>query len=185
MDINMKKIILVICTLLISISAGCANSSSDKNKLTEIKVTMSSSAINTDSITEMVGFADYVFVGEVLREKDTVYKVSVPDGNGDEKTVKDPYTNYSVKVIENIKGTLEQTNPIIVQKAGGISEDGEYYELREGDLLPQVGNTYIFLVCAQPDGINLSSGANSTISIDERTPTSISTFSIQPVDEAE
>lgn len=65
-----------------------------------------------------------------------------------------PYTNYNVEVVQNIKGQLNQDKSIIIQKCGGINQDKESYVIKEGDYLPEVGNTYIFIIFAQDDGTN-------------------------------
>lgn len=125
-------------------------------------------SINTDNMNELVGDADYVFVGQVVSMDGYVYKypVMVENENGEEMEISSPYTNYTVNVLENIKGELLTDNAIPIQKAGGLAEDESQYVIYEEDELPEVGNTYIFFTYTQPDGSMLVSGTNSNITID-------------------
>lgn len=67
--------------------------------------------------------------------------------------------------MENIKGELETDKPIPVQKAGGISEDGSSIVTFDDDVLPEVGQSYVFLAYAQDDGSLLVSGPNSNTEV--------------------
>ena len=125
-------------------------------------------AINYNDLNQVVGSADYVFVGTVESDEGTVYKnyVTMETENGGTKEVGTPYSNYMVTVIENIKGNLITEKPVPVQKSGGLSEDGTTIYLYEGDELPMVGATYIFFAYAQQDGSLLISGPVSNIDLD-------------------
>ena len=122
-------------------------------------------AINYNDLNQVVGSADYVFVGTVESDEGTVYKnyVTMETENGGTKEVGAPYSNFMVTVIENVKGNLITEKPIPVQKHGGLSEDGTTIYLYEGDELPMVGSTYIFFAYAQQDGSLLISGPVSNI----------------------
>ncbi|UOO38518.1 hypothetical protein IZU99_04505 [Oscillospiraceae bacterium CM] len=123
--------------------------------------------INREDKQITVGDADYVFVGYVDKLVNTIYKypLTIETENGT-KTVTSPYTNYYVTVLKNIKGNLQTNVSIPVQKNGGISEDGSMYIIPENDVLPQVNNTYIFLVYVQEDGTILVTGVNSNVKLD-------------------
>lgn len=75
---------------------------------------------NTNDIREAVGICDYVFVGEVISCDGTQYRniVTMEDDYGNPKEVGSPYTNYTVNVIENIKGELVTEQPILITKQG-------------------------------------------------------------------
>lgn len=105
----------------------------------------------------VVGDVDYVFVGYVNEIKDTEYKFQLNN----------PYTNYSVTILENIKGNLVKNEPITIQKDGGISKDGDYILIFEDDYLPELGKLYIFTVYVQDDGCLLVSGPNSSIVLED------------------
>lgn len=124
--------------------------------------------INVDDQRELAAFADYVFVGEVLKNEGYEYRnpVAMEDGNGNEIMRGSPYTNYTVKVLENIKGNLIMDKGIPIVKEGGLSEDGSCYEMFEDDELPVEKEIYIFYAYAQKDGSLLLSGPNSNIKID-------------------
>ena len=120
-----------------------------------------------DSIQESVGMADYVFAGLVAGCNGTHYEdiVIMEDEDGFFKKVGSPYTNYTVEVFGNIKGSLSTDTPIQIVKADGVAYDGESVSIYENDSLPKVGQAYIFLAYAQPDGSLLVTGPNSNIHI--------------------
>lgn len=163
MKINKKKAIICIITAFVLITAsiiGYQVIKSSDNKKESANNSMKeyvegSYAINVNDLNEVVGDADNVFVGKVESEVDTVYKYGG-----------DPYTNYMVTVIENIKGTLVMGEPIQLQKYGGHTEDGAILILDDGDQMPEEGKSYIFMAYAQIDGSLLASGPNSTLSLD-------------------
>ncbi|EUJ26894.1 hypothetical protein [Listeria cornellensis] len=125
--------------------------------------------LDIDNPKEVVGSADYVFVGKVLEETGTVYRNKVPV-EVDSDTIEyigDAYTQYKIQVISNIKNELVTDNVIDIDKLGGIREDGSAYDVFEDDELPVQGETYIFTAYTQDDGSLLISGANSNIRFDE------------------
>lgn len=136
-------------------------------------------SIDYSNLNAVVGDADYVFLGNVVSEDDTVYKdvATIENEDGTTREVSSPYTNYTIKVMENIKGNLTTDLAIPVQKSGGLSEDGTQYFLYEGDELPIVGENYIFFAYAQPDGSLLISGPISNMSISNEANNDISLFS--------
>lgn len=119
--------------------------------------------IDINNINELVGDADYVFAGKVVSLEGYEYKFPVivenEDGNEIEQSL--PYTNYTVKVLKNIKGDLITDNSIPIQKAGGLSQDGSQYVVYEEDELPEVGSSYIFMAYVQEDGSILATGPKS------------------------
>jgi hypothetical protein len=119
--------------------------------------------IDVNNKKETVGLADYVFVGKVVSNKGTIYKnvVTMEDENGKPKEVGSPYTNYTIEVIDNIKGKLKKNTPLEVQKQGGVTQDNKAIYVFENDSLPEVNKYYIFLAYAQKDGSILISGPNS------------------------
>ena len=113
--------------------------------------------IDVDNQRELVGSADYVFVGEVLKNEGCDSK---------EDTGTSSCTNYKVQVLENIKGNLITDKSIPIVKDGGLSEDGSCYVLYKKDELPVEKERYIFYAFAQEDGSLFLSGPNSNIKID-------------------
>lgn len=96
----------------------------------------------------------------------TEYKdpVTVETADGS-KEVSDPYTNYRVSVVENIKGELKTDSAIPLQKQGGVSQDNKSVVLFEEDVLPAQGETFVFLAYVQPNGDLLVSGPNSSVPV--------------------
>ncbi|WP_081327507.1 MULTISPECIES: hypothetical protein [Paenibacillus] len=172
MIINIKKnfIFLSLFAIISMLASGCSNSNADKNitKAGEVPTSYlhASFDINVDNPKEVVGFADYVFVGFVEEMTGTDYKFPVTKETEDgPKELKSPYTNYSIKVLDNIKGNLKKDVSIPLQKSGGLSEDKSTYLLYEDDFLPQKGKAYVFTAATQPDGSLLVSGPNSNIEV--------------------
>ena len=155
----MKSKILFVCVGIVLSLAGCGS------KEIEIAEAMGCYTIDVYSYEELAGDADYVMIGKVVEELGVKYEfpVMTEDKDGTPKEVSMPYTEYSVKVIENLKGELSQEEPIIISKDGGITKDGKFCELHECDVLPIEGNEYGFYIYAQKDGSNLASGPNLQI----------------------
>ena len=105
---------------------------------------------------KVVGFHDYVFVGEVEKVVGTGYSdVDFSDGL---KMFSQPYTQYEVRVIENLKGELKTDRDIPLTKHDGAYLFGKRVSMMEGDNLPDVGECYIFICSADEDGeLNIGS----------------------------
>lgn len=118
---------------------------------------------------ERVGSADYVFVGTVTEDTGVVYENHVPieQEDGSTKYIGDAYSNYKIKVVSNLKNELVTYQEIPIKKQGGIREDGSAIDIFEDDVLPEVGETYIFIAYAQEDGSLRVAGPNSTIPFSE------------------
>ena len=122
----------------------------------EIPVSLlhASYAIDVNNMKAVVGFSDYVFVADVKALEKTEYNGALP------------YSVYTLRVRENIKGELVTDKDISVRKAGGISSDGKAYFVYDDDILPEIGGRYIFIASGQPEGVLIVCGANSTFSVD-------------------
>jgi len=107
------------------------------------------SVINEENIHEVIGLADYVFIAQVVKK-----------GNSYEEFTAYPITDYDLKVLKNLKGKLKKNESIDVIKDGGISADGKYLILNEGDFLPEEGECYLFMGAAQEDGRLLITSQN-------------------------
>lgn len=172
MTTKQKSIALVLSFALLVIlftgfSKSEANVSTKKSADLPINYLHATFSINVDDLKAVVGDADYVFVGYVDQLLGTEYKnpVTLDTENGT-KTVSSPYTNYSITVLDNIKGELQKEVSNPVQKSGGLSEDGASVILYENDSLPEANKTYIFLAYAQPDGSLLVSGPKSNVPVE-------------------
>lgn len=159
----MKSKVLLICMGIVLSLAGCGS------KEIEIAEAMGCYTIDVYSYEALAGDADYVMIGKVVEELGVKYEFPVMTENedGTQKEVSMPYTEYSVEVIENLKGELSQEEPITITKDGGMTEDGKFCELYERDTLPVKGNEYVFYVYAQEDGRNLVAGPNSSIPLSD------------------
>lgn len=168
--ISLSAVFLLVCGIVGGI-ALYNNMIGDVSKVDvdslPIKTMKGSFVYDTTNIKEAVGIVDYVFVGNVVSNDGTVYEdiVAMEDKNGRTKEVGTPYTNYTVRVLDNIKGELQTNDQIQVVKQGGIAQDRKSILVFENDALPKAGQNYIFLAYAQPDGSLLISGPDSNIPI--------------------
>lgn len=92
-------------------------------------------AIDTSDDRRLVGFADDVFVGEVLARTGQTSELAVPE------------TQYSVRVLEVVKGALAGT--VTVNQFGG-DKGGRPVRL-DGDELLEPGQTYLFATRTRTD----------------------------------
>jgi len=154
--------IVLAAALALSACSSSANSP-DKNQL-QRETLHGSYSINVENVNEIVGDADYVFVAKVNSEVETIYKnpVTIETESGT-REVSDPYTKYSITVIDNLKGKLKKNTDFEILKNGGITEDKKSVVLYEDDNLLEIGKYHILAGYAQPDGSLLVSGPNSSI----------------------
>ena len=115
----MKSKILFVCMGIVLSLAGCGN----KEKEIEISELMGCYTIDVYSYEEAGRDADYVMIGKVVDELGVKYEFPIMTENedGTPKELSKPYTEYSVEVIENLKGELSQEEPITITKEGGIT----------------------------------------------------------------
>lgn len=101
-------------------------------------------AFNPNNLEELVGFYDYVFVGKIEKEIGNIPPIA--NGSGV------PSTEYQVKVLKNIKGSL--MDDIVIKKAGGyVNNKMVFYETEDKkDGFLSVGDAYIFCALAQNNG---------------------------------
>lgn len=120
--------------------------------------------INLEDPASVVGAADYVFSARVRTDDGVQFaeKTTVETSTGPVQ-IDTPISHYTVQVERNIKSKLRTDEQIPVQKLGGYSPELNKVFLEDGDLLPQVGESYIFIVDALPDGSLQAMGRNSVI----------------------
>ncbi|MDO5301222.1 MAG: hypothetical protein Q4E76_01785 [Tissierellia bacterium] len=150
MTVHMKKILPLLFALIVLPLAACDRGGAHPSSTVDF-------AVDVENPREVVGFADYYFIGEVLREMETL-----PQGEGGAL----PYTRYQVQVVENIKGSLPQDEALDVLKAGGIGPQGEVLTYENDELL-EVGKTYALAAAVQGAGSLLISGPNSSVVVEE------------------
>lgn len=90
------------------------------------------------NISQVVDFSDNVFVGVVEK----YIRTNVGDF---------PETVYSVRVVENLRGELENDSKVEVTKVGGLNKSNRRYVVFSDDILPSVGATYIFCARSEED----------------------------------
>ena len=169
-----KHIVIAILALLVTLAYGvsCYIDSCEKGivKTAEtynglpVKTCHASYSVNINKEEEIIGDADYYFLGKVVSCDSVEYKniIELEQEDGSIMPCGDPYTNYTIQVYRNIKGELDTEKSIKVQKAGGISQDKSYYQIYEKDIFWEKGKYYIIAAYVQNDGSLLVSGANSS-----------------------
>ena len=105
---------------------------------------------DTGDKNKVVGFHDYVFVGEVKKVVGTGYSdVDFSDGL---RMFSQPYTQYEIRVLKNLKGELITDRDIPLTKNDGAYLFGKRVSMMDGDNLPDVGECYIFICSADEKG---------------------------------
>lgn len=126
--------------------------SNDFKKL-PVNYTAATYAYDTSSPEKATGVADYVFIGKINKILRTEYRHPTQVvKEGQEVTVYDPYTIYSVDVIKNIKGNLTKKSSIELIQHGGLMSDKQSYSFMEGMDYLYENNYYIFLTYTASDG---------------------------------
>lgn len=115
-----------IVTLLLMFSIGPSLFTKQTN-VSKVESIDANYVIDIYNPNEVAGYADNVFLGEVIE------KVKTSDGSY-------PTTQFNVKVIKNIKGDFQGT--VSVSQTGGIQE-GVLFLYNEDPLIQQ-GKTYLF-----------------------------------------
>ena len=139
----MKKLFTVgiAVSIILASLMGCSKEITPNGETIYNHVSMAGDETN---MQEVVGFADYVFIGvvEKLNKRDIDNEF--------------PNEYYSVAVLENLKGSLITDSNIEVVKHGGYSENGTLILYASDNLvgtgLCEIGDEYIFIGFGQPDG---------------------------------
>ncbi len=164
-----KRNIFVITIIVVLIAAGVLGFKAWSNAGNRLPIQhiQGSFVVDVDNKNEVVGLVDYVFVAKVIHNKGTIHKdiVTMEDEDGKPTEVGSPYTTYTIEVVDNIKGKLKKNIPFDILKQGGITLNGQAIQMFEQDVLPEVGEYYVFLGYAQSDGSLLISGPNSNVRI--------------------
>ena len=107
-------------------------------------------AFDVSDKRKVVGFHDYVFVGEVKKVVGTGYTdVDFSDGM---RMFSQPYTRYEIRVLENLKGELVTDRDILLTKHDGVYFFGKRVSMMEGDSLPDECECYIFICITDENG---------------------------------
>lgn len=123
--------------------------------------------IDMDNLDIVKENSDILFVGTVIEQKETEYigEQKFEDKFGNVGNIEGiPFTNFSIKIEEVIKGNLKKGDIINIKKHGGVSQSSEnIFYLDDGGVFPKKGNKYIIFSNYQEDGSLLSYGRNTII----------------------
>lgn len=105
---------------------------------------------DVSDIEKNAGWADYIFVAQVNKVRGFRYS----DIWLSERLYlhSEPRTEYEITVKENLKGNLKTDEPITLFKYEGVYLHKKLTNLYQGDMLPDEGYCYLFLVTAQENG---------------------------------
>ena len=131
--------LIALVAVMGGVAAGCAErEAEDKatSSATPPVVTQSAPlwAFDVANDRRLVGAANNVFIGKVLRKADSE-PVSIDDTDGGR-------TNFAVAVEDNLKGRL--SGEVLVSQSGGMTADGELIVI-EGDGPLEPGQAYLFV----------------------------------------
>ena len=162
---RLKTTAMVLCVMLVL--SGCSSSAMSETELMQLpSYTIEGSfSYDTSDLRQVIGFAKYVFVAEVIsydgsRLEDVAYREDEKQGK---VKLGSPYTDYTVRVTENIKGQLKINETLKIKKDGGLAPDGESVYVWENDELPRTGETYVFCATQETDGTLLVCGPSSNV----------------------
>lgn len=170
----MKKIMMILICLTVIVGAlvikdvGGKNNDKNKDKQVGLNIVHANYSYNVKSLTDTVKFMDCIFVGKVKSIDGYCYEAPiVVDGKSGEEVVYDTYTNYEIEILSILKGNIQRGTTICVKKRGGLERDGKSILIMENDVLPDVGEKYLFMALKQEDGSLLLSGEASNISLNK------------------
>jgi hypothetical protein len=123
-----KKVTIIAFTLIVLIGLFIALNNIAQKSSSKTVVLHPSYVSDFSDDSALVGFAQNVFIGEIVSEK------------GNKKLSEYPETQFNVKVIENIKGNLSGT--VIVNQEGGYLDKTLY--VVENDTMLKQGKKYLF-----------------------------------------
>ena len=125
-------------------------------------------AIDIENKSELSGFVDYIFIGKIEEKTGSIteseFRIETITGY---EYVEIPATKYSVSVLENIKGELRTDGAIEILKSGGLTDDGKYLFLDDGDFILKTGDICIFFATVREDGTLYIQGKEFNLKLDE------------------
>ncbi|WP_299092337.1 hypothetical protein [uncultured Metabacillus sp.] len=134
-----KKALMITAGIILALVGifSYANANSFKDQALENKqepetvIVHTTSALDLSDRNQLVGWADNVFVGKVVKKK------------GSKKLNTLPETQFAVEVKKNLKGEL--TGTIVVNQQGGYDEEEKKTYVIEHDKLLEEGKKYLFV----------------------------------------
>ncbi|WP_066497306.1 hypothetical protein [Abyssisolibacter fermentans] len=113
---------------------------------------------------ETVGNGDYVFVALIEEELGNNYP-NLRETHDGLKGGDFPFSEYSITVIDNIKGKLKKNQSIELSVLGGITYDQKSTVTYEGLALPEVGKYYIIVANGDPNLGLVAVNSNTVIEL--------------------
>ena len=128
---------------LVALSALTAAREDETAPPTNVVVTHPAYPYDFNDKRILVGFAQYVFLGEVAEQ---VGNKGVPTSAPD---IEIPQTQFRVKVMQEIKGKLPPE--VVVSQSSALDKDTGDLILIDGDPLLQPGEVILFVANAEPE----------------------------------
>lgn len=127
---------------------------------------------DTSTPEKAIGASNYAFVAVVNSIKGVDYRnpVEIKEGFGKSRIDYDPYTKYSITILQNIKGELVTNKEIEILQFGGLNKDGESYTISDDAKMLEVGKKYILMpsVIAETGEIEVSNPNNIVLLEEEK-----------------
>lgn len=131
MTVGLMIIFVVVISFVNINSFGSHSLEKESSEETETVIVHTTSAVDLSNPNQLTGWADNVFIGKVVKKKDTKKLNTVPE------------TQFDVEVKKNIKGELSRT--VIVNQQGGYDKEENKLYLIEQDKLLEDGKKYLFV----------------------------------------
>ena len=137
------KAVCMVLTLLLLLCLFCSCSANKTETVYLHKDWMYNPAMPSH-FPYIAALQDYVFVGQIVSDP-----IDVKLGSDENYEI---FTQYNVRVLMNIRGTLVYNTDIPVLKDGGYDKSKDYYVLSENDCLPEKGEICIIAASNMTDG---------------------------------
>lgn len=126
-----SKLLLASLGMAVAVGAGVAGYNTTVQAEPTVSIMEVSHVVDVSDDRQLVGVVDNVFIGKVVAEK------------GNKKLDNMPETQFTVEVLDNIKGDLSGT--VVVNQQGGYEDKEKKHKvIAEGDSFLEAGKTYLF-----------------------------------------
>lgn len=128
---------------------------------------------------KLVYYNDYVFIAKIDKLVGTTYRNVRKTESG--KINANPYTNYEITNLYNIKGNLKTKEAIPFAVFGGIDHTQKYVSAFDNSFI-EVGGIYLIIASANENGEISAFGPNTVLSISRGDEIGLSTLSTSSVE---
>ena len=134
---------------------------------------------DTSDKAKLVYYNDYVFIAKIDKLVGTTYRNVRKTESG--KINANPYTNYEITILYNIKGNLKTKESIPFAVFGGIDHTQRYVSAFDNSFI-EVGGLYLIIASAEENGEISAFGPNTVVPISRGDESELSTLSASSVE---